>query len=138
MIHVARRSPPSVPSTIRQWSVQLVHQKFSDFCPVDTWSPAVNLYQLPGRIEVCVDLAGLAPGEIQVALEPGRLTISGDRPTPEPPRLADEPMKLIAMEIDHGQFRRVIALPESVDIRRVETRFEIGLLWIRLPVKARR
>ena len=115
-----------------------MHQKFSDFCPVDTWSPAVNLYQLPGRIEVCVDLAGLAPGEIQVALEPGRLTISGDRPTPEPPRQADEPMKLIAMEIDHGQFRRVIALPESVDIRRVETRFEIGLLWIRLPVKARR
>ncbi len=137
MIDTARRSSPASPP-LRQWSVQLVHQRFSDFCPVDTWSPAVNLYQLPGRIEVCVDLAGLAPQAVGLHVEPGRLTISGDRPTPEPSRSADEPMKIIAMEIDHGQFRRVIALPENVDIRRVETRFDLGLLWIRLPVKARR
>jgi HSP20 family protein len=108
------------------------------FCPVDTWTPSVNLYQLADRIEVCIELAGVDPKQIDVRLEPGRLIVMGHRPTPEPQREAGAGMTIIAMEIDHGQFCRTIALPENVDIRRADSEYRGGMLWVRLPLKLRR
>ncbi len=134
MIKTARRTTTTTPpEKSRQWTLQSVTRKFG-FCPVDTWSPSVNLYQLADRIEVCIDMAGVDAKEIDVQLEPGRLTITGHRATPEPPREADEPMRIVAMEIDHGQFCRVIALPEQVEIRQAESEYKAGLLWVRIPL----
>ena len=138
MMKTARRDQPAISSSrLRQWSFQVVPQKFG-FCPVDSWTPLVNLYQLDDRIEVCVDLAGVDPKKIDVQIEPGRLIISGERGTPEPPREDGETIRIVAMEIDHGQFCRTVALPDVVDIRRAESEYKSGLLWVRLPLRGRR
>ena len=139
MIKTARResSVTNPEKAGRQWVLQSITRKFG-FCPVDTWTPSVNLYQLEGRVEVCFDLAGVDPKSIDVQIEQGRLTVSGNRLTPEPVRQADEPIRIVAMEIDHGQFCRVIALPEQVDIRKADSEYKAGLLWVRIPLKAKR
>ena len=137
MIKTARR-PSSRTTTVRQMTIQLTNQKFGDFCPTDTWAPQVNLYQLRDRIVVCVDLAGVDPSQMDVAIETGRLTISGYRTAPEPMLHEGEPLKIVTMEIDHGRFCRSIALPANVDVRRAESEYKTGLLWVRLPLKTRR
>lgn len=138
MIKTARREPSSAAvEKLRQWSLQSVTRKYG-YCPVETWAPAVNLYQLEDRVEVCIDLAGVDAKAIDVQLEAGRLTITGVRATPEPTREAGETIRIVAMEIDHGQFCRVIALPEQVDIRKAESEYRAGLLWVRIPMRGRR
>ncbi len=138
MIDTAKRETATAPtSKLRQWTMGVVTQKFG-FCPVDTWTPLVNLYQLEDRIEVCIDLAGVDPKRIDVRLEPGRLIVMGQRETPEPVVEEGERIRIIAMEIDHGQFCRTVALPENVDIRRADSEYKAGMLWVRLPFRTRR
>ncbi|MCC6579066.1 MAG: Hsp20/alpha crystallin family protein [Phycisphaeraceae bacterium] len=108
---------------------------YGDFSPKDSWSPTINVYRLPRRLAVCVDLAGLDKQTIDVRVETGKLAIRGVRPAPDPPRSPEEPMRILTMEIDHGPFRREIKLPEQVDLSRVESHYDGGLLWIYLPLR---
>ena len=127
----------------------------SHYSITDSWSPAVNVYQLPDRVEVCVDLAGVDKSAVDVRVEPGRLSIRGHRPPPEPRELTDRveivqrkrsrhtddeapdptpPVRVLAMEIDNGPFGRVLPIPEDTDLSRVESRYTDGLLWVILPL----
>lgn len=115
---------------------QTVLQFSGQFSPSEAWRPAVNVYQLPDRLEICVDLAGADRQKIAVQVEPGQLLIEGERPAPDPPRSADEAMRIVGMEIDFGRFRRSISLPSNVRLDRVESSYDAGLLWIRLPLDA--
>ena len=113
---------------------ELLQGHFGEFCPIGTWQPAVNIYRLERQLEVCMDLAGINPQSVEVHVEPGRLTIRGHRPSPEP----DHPhahMRILAMEIDHGPFSRVVQIPEHVQLARVRTEYVDGMLWIRLPLR---
>ncbi len=116
---------------------QIVRQHFSHFRTTDAWSPAVNIYQLGDRIEICVELAGVEKESIQLHAEPGLLVICGNRSSPHPPRKPGAPMHILAMEIDHGPFERRVALPQGVEIDRITTEQSNGLLWVRLPLLRR-
>ncbi len=108
---------------------------FREFCPVDTWSPAINLYRLHRRLVICVDLAGIEPGSIQIEVQTGRLILRGIRLAPQPPSRSRQTMCILSMEIDHGPFCRVIPLPrQRVDRVGFQIRYTRGLLWIRLPL----
>jgi HSP20 family protein len=119
---------------LNKLTAELLEGRFGEFCPVESWLPAVNVYRLPRRVEVCVDLAGMDPRSIEVRVEPGRLTVRGLRPPPEP-RQAREGMRIVSMEIDHGPFCRVINVPEEADVSKVRTEYAAGMLWIRLPLR---
>ncbi|MEX2543572.1 MAG: Hsp20/alpha crystallin family protein [Phycisphaeraceae bacterium] len=101
------------------------------------WSPAVNVYQLPGRLEVCVELAGVSSEGIDVRVEPGLLRVRGVRraPDPRPEAAKAGPMRILDMEIDAGPFLREVRLPAEVDLERVESRYEQGMLRVVLPLK---
>lgn len=97
------------------------------------WTPAVNVYDCGDTLHVCVELAGVPKEAISVTVEPGRLVIQGRREVPEPP---DQKTRCLReMEIDHGQFRRVLSLPETIDLAAVESRYTDGMLWVVLPNK---
>lgn len=136
---MAKQHPPDdvvqIASHLTQMANQLWRWHFGEFSSSDAWSPSVNLYHLPRRVEVCVDLAGVDRKLLDVRVEPGRLTIRGMRQAPEPPRDPEQPLRIIAMEIDHGPFCRVVSLPDRVDLSAVESEYVNGLLWIRLPLR---
>jgi len=110
-------------------------RNFGRGAPTDTWSPAVNVYQLPGRLMVCVDLAGVKREQLEVRVERGRLFIHGVREAPEPTEHDRGPMRILGMEIDYGPFSRDIAIPDAVELDKVQSNYAHGLLWITLPLK---
>ena len=134
---MARRKPPQPPLSASALFSQVVYQSFGQFSGRDAWSPAINVYQRADRLEVCVDLAGVDRQKVEVHVEPGRLTIQGVRPAPDPPDHEGQPMRIVSMEIDHGSFKRVLSIPGSVDLSRVESQYREGLLWVVLPRQRR-
>ena len=113
---------------------QLTKAHFSEFrCP--DWQPAINAYQCETCLRVCVDLAGVDHDDLEITLEPGRLIIRGRRDLPEPADAEVSEMRVLAMEIDHGNFEREIPLPSSVQRQGVRAEQRNGLLWISLPLR---
>jgi HSP20 family molecular chaperone IbpA len=88
-------------------------------------------------------LAGVEPEHIEIEVVSGRLWVRGHREAPEPLQqheyalsIARKAVRVIAMEIDHGQFEREIEIPSGFDQGRITTEWDNGLLWIYLPRKA--
>jgi HSP20 family protein len=107
--------------------------------PDPAWQPAVNLFQCYRCFRICVDLAGVEPKDIDLTIEPERLWIRGHRTPPEPQTGDDaglafplKTVRLLAMEIDYGRFERAIALPKDIDISRIATAWDNGILWIEI------
>ena len=104
------------------------------------WHPHVNVFQCPTCVRICVELAGVEEGNIEIEVYRGRVRIQGIREAPEPLHqqeaafpAAPKAVRVIAMEIDHGRFYREIEIPPGYDYRRVTTKWENGLVWICIP-----
>lgn len=113
---------------------ELTKVEFSGIRATHHWKPAVNAYCCDKCLRICVDLAGVDAEEIDLELEPGRLTLRGNRSLPEPDDTHNPSMQVLAMEIDHGAFEREITLPPGVDRDRVRAEQQNGMLWIYLPL----
>ena len=98
-----------------------------------SWQPAINAFRLPDRYLICVDLAGMQKPDISVRVDSRRLTISGNRPPPEPAP-SHSHAQVLAMEIDYGPFERTLTLPEPIRPEQVTAQYREGLLWIQLPL----
>ena len=130
---------PKPQSQILESSVRhVVIESIDHISPGEVWTPAINIYETPSDIKVCVDLAGLEKNQINVCVEPGQRVISGDRHAPDPPQSHSSTTKpavrIHAMEIDYGPFSRKIRIPSNVDIEHVESEYKLGLLWVKLPL----
>lgn len=96
------------------------------------FSPAVDVYYAgdPPRAVVQADLAGIDPREIDLEIRGRELVLSGARHPPEAQgRLYQQ------LEVEHGPFRRVVALGAEVDAEQAKAVYEDGMLVITLPLK---
>jgi HSP20 family protein len=84
----------------------------------------------PPAITVVVDLAGVDPEHVQVAVTERTMVVSGERRRPSPACR----VSYRQMEIEYGPFQRRIALAEDVDPATAEARYENGLLTIVMPL----
>ena len=89
--------------------------------------PAINVFQCASCFRICAELAGVEPEHIEIEVVSDRLWVRGRREAPEPLQqheyalsIARKPVRVIAMEIDHGQFEREIEIPSG--LIRVESR----------------
>lgn len=103
--------------------------------------PALNVGTTPDSVEVQAFAPGLEPASIDVHLERGVLTLSGERAgLPRPP--ADEKTTQHLAERFSGRFRRVVSLPDDIDPNTVEARYRDGVLHVsvgrRVATPARR
>ena len=123
---------------------QMMQQQkgFFSFCPGETWTPNVNLYETDGAYLVCVDLAGVDKEKIDLQLADNQLTLRGHRAVPthdslEPAPAATEHAakkpRVHLMEIDHGAFSRQVELPEDALRERITASYVNGMLWIEIP-----
>lgn len=118
-------------------AVQLTQVRFIQWAASRTWQPALNAFRCGHQFIVCVELAGVDQRALDVRAETRRLVIRGMREAPEPS--CDEPaLHVLALEIDHGPFERVLELPAEVDPQGVTAEHRDGLLWIRLPLRPSR
>jgi HSP20 family molecular chaperone IbpA len=113
---------------------------FFNFCPSETWTPNVNLYENETTYIVCVDLSGVDKDRISVEVGDHKLTLRGAREVPvlpdgKAPEEHGNRYKVHLMEIDHGPFIREVELPENVAREKIAASHRNGLLWIELPKK---
>lgn len=101
------------------------------------WQPLVNVYRYPSHYEICVELAGVVPEDVEVRAGGRLVLISGVRRWPELrcQRTGSECHRTTLMEIEEGEFWREIELPEEIDGRTTEMSAQHGLVWIRLKLK---
>jgi len=95
------------------------------------FSPAVDVYYSsdPPRAVVRADLAGIDPHEVSLEIRGRELILTGHR-DPE----AGEDRVYQQLEIEHGPFRRVVALGADVDADAADARYEDGILTVELPL----
>jgi HSP20 family protein len=95
--------------------------------------PRTEVIQQPDALLVRVDLPGLAADEIDVTVEDGLLTISGERRQED----VQEGEGFIRSELTYGRFLRTIPLPGGADEDNVEAVVRNGVLEIRIPIEKR-
>ena len=94
--------------------------------------PAVDVYYVgnPPRAVVRADLAGIDPAELELEIRGRELILGGQRLAPA----ADEERLYQQLEIEHGPFRRVVALGADVDADAANAAYEDGMLIVELPL----
>ena len=92
------------------------------------WSPALDLYQSNDNVVAVVELPGMRKEDIDLSLHDNTLTISGERKHETKNGENSE-----RTERHVGTFRRSIALPTSVDAKKVSATYEDGILKVSLP-----
>ena len=93
--------------------------------------PALNVGMTNEAVEIYAFAPGIDPSKLDVSIDKGLLTITGERASDLPQ--AGEKVNVYAAERFDGAFRRVISLPEDVDATRVEATYRDGILRIAVP-----
>ena len=95
--------------------------------------PRIEVEQRGGDLVVRADLPGLKAEDINVTVDRGMLTLSGERRQEN----REEREGFIRSEVSYGTFYRTIPLPEGADENRVAATFRNGVLEITIPVSER-
>lgn len=93
--------------------------------------PATNVGATPQSLEVHVFAPGMDPADLEVHIEKGVLTISGERKAEAIPEKA-------TVHIDErftGRFRRAVSLPEDIDPQAVTAHYQDGVLHVSIGRK---
>jgi HSP20 family protein len=92
--------------------------------------PAINIGSTPDTVEVMALAPGLDPTAIQLTIDRGLLTISGERLStlPQP----GESTGIYAQERFTGAFRRVLSVPDDIDPGKVDASYHDGVLRVTL------
>lgn len=93
------------------------------------FAPAVDVSETDQEYRVSVELPGLSKDDLELTIDRGRLTITGEKRTEE----REEKESHLRVERAYGSFSRSIALPETVNQDAVEASFKDGVLTVRLP-----
>ncbi len=91
--------------------------------------PALDMYETEGAVVVETPLAGVDPKNVNVSVEKGVLTISGQSSKEH----EVEEKNYYRKETRSGSFYRQIPLPVAVDEGNVQAVFEEGILKITCP-----
>ncbi len=96
--------------------------------------PAVDCFVTdePPQLVIIVELAGIEPDSIEIAIEGDALTIAGQR---NRPRVDGQVYQ--QAEIEYGRFERRIQLDRGVDASAASASYDAGMVRIALPVVAR-
>lgn len=93
--------------------------------------PALNVGMTGETVEIYGFAPGIDPSKLDVSIDKGLLTITGERASDLPED--SEKVNVYARERFDGAFRRVVSLPEDVDASRVSATYRDGILRIAVP-----
>jgi HSP20 family protein len=99
------------------------------------WIPSVDIHEYADRFELYVDLPGVDPATVELTLDGGILTLSGERP--QPARKGSDEIQGRRIERGHGQFHRRFVLPDTVDSDKVNAIGNHGVLTVTIPKQAK-
>lgn len=128
-----RRSLPGFedfPTSIRVFE-DVMNRMFNEPAGIRPWTPPVDIVENENELVLTADVPGVKMDDIDIKLEDGTLTISGNR------EFVCEKKEggYHRMERAYGKFQRAFSLPESVDAEKVAAAYDNGVLRVTLPKK---
>ncbi len=100
--------------------------------PVADWVPAVDIVEEKERFVLRADVPGVAPADIDVSMDAGVLTVSGERHAED---VAEED-GMRRVERSSGRFLRRFMLPETADADNITAKSHNGILELTIPKQA--
>jgi HSP20 family protein len=100
-----------------------------------TWVPAVDIHEFTDRFELYVDVPGVDPNSVELTLDDGVLTLSGERVQKN--SKANGEAQYRRTERSQGQFYRRFVLPDTVDSNNVKAAGKDGVLTVTIPKQAK-
>ncbi|SAK77074.1 heat shock protein Hsp20 [Caballeronia catudaia] len=91
--------------------------------------PQINIGSTDDSIEIVAFAPGVDPQKLDVSIDKGLLSISGERGSAQPESTGDD-MRTYAQERFIGTFRRVIELPQHADPDKVTAQYTNGCLTV--------
>ena len=99
------------------------------------WIPSVDINEFDDKFQLFVDIPGVDPKNVDITMEGGMLTISGERFLQA--EKSDESVVRRRSERRTGRFYRRFLLPDSVDAEKVKATDRHGVLEILIPKQAK-
>ena len=105
---------------------------------VADWTPAVDIIEEKDRFVLRADVPGVRPDDIDVSMDNGTLSLSGERH----PIAVGEETGVQRIERTTGRFLRRFTLPETANAEAITAKCADGILEVSIPktpeVQARR
>ena len=95
----------------------------------NTAYPKVNVYEYDDKIGIVAEIPGLDKKQLNVEVEDGVLTISGDKHS----AFENEGAKILRKELKESSFKRQFELGELLDGDNISANFKDGILSIDVP-----
>ena len=106
--------------------------------PVADWVPAVDIVEEKDRFVLRADVPGVRAEDIDVSMDNGVLSVSGERHA----IARDEEAGVQRIERSTGRFFRRFTLPETADAESITAKCAAGILEVSIPktpeIQARR
>ncbi|HJU74154.1 MAG TPA: Hsp20/alpha crystallin family protein [Gemmatimonadaceae bacterium] len=98
------------------------------------WSPPMNLEEHDDLIRLSVELPGVSPKDVNITVENGVLTISGEKKMERENEASSGGARIY--ECRYGRFERSLTLPQYIDAEKVTAQYKNGILVLELPKSA--
>ena len=95
----------------------------------NTAYPKVNVYEYDDKVGIVAEIPGLDKKQLDVSVEEGVLTISGDKHS----AFNDEGAKVLRRELKQSSFKRQFELGELLDGEHITANFKDGILSVEVP-----
>jgi len=92
-----------------------------------TYTPAVDILELPEKLVLKLDLPGVQPDDVVVNFERGELTVQGKRPRPE------RKGQCLVEEVEVGDYYRAFLISQDVAADKIVAELKHGVLTVSLP-----
>lgn len=132
MANLTRRTRNRPARSVKREVDSLFDQFFSrsgDEGPPAMWAPQTDLAETDDDFRLRVDVPGMSKEDIDVNLQGGTLTVSGERTSEQ----TDEGEDYVRVERAFGSFHRSFSLPDAVDEDNIKATYEDGVLSIIVP-----
>ena len=91
--------------------------------------PKVNVYEYEDKVGIVAEIPGLNKKQLNVDVEDGVLTISGDKHS----TFEGEGAKVLRRELKQSSFKRSFELGELLDGENISANFKDGILSVSVP-----
>ncbi len=101
-----------------------------NFGEAGLWSPAVEVREHDGNLEVTAELPGMKKEDVKVESTDDGLIIEGERRQQH----EETQGEFRRSERSYGHFYRMIPLPQGAETDKAKAEFKDGLLQVRVPI----
>ena len=139
MSNMVLRKNDSEPRTTDVWGLQSdINRLFDAFMtPFEgtairrTLSPKLDVAETKDKYEIKAEMPGIDEKDIELSMDDGVLTISGEKKT----ETESDDKGYWLKECSYGSFSRSVRLPENIADDKIVAKFDKGVLMIDVPKK---